>query len=835
MKRLFTIMASAALMLTANAQQAGEYIYTDEGKFKITTGENLLSNGDFTQGLADWTNDQGRELKLDTFALMDDEKGGFYIRVNNKDNGSGTGSTLLRSVKVEAGKSYYMAYQVRAEEENVTSNVVMGDNVKNYHNFLFSTSGKWNDETNISIAKQQTFGFNWQTFSYNYTPDNYGFLLVHFCGPYLGTCFDNFVIMETVEVIDDRKTNQLISELQAFVDNPLFPNGHDIILEFIEALRMFVELGDMQGYNEMVALKDEAIKEFLNMNTGDLSAYVPDMTLDNLKTTSANQTSAGAWTITDGLRAVNPSGKTRWAVKSADETAAPFDGNYLQNDIPFGTNNKLYEASVWQTVKNMPAGQYMLRVKVRGYKLTDKAGNRDVEATKGMKVFINGDSTECYPVDDEDAKEFIAYSTVKPNEDIKLGFYLPGSVANHVDIDFTDLRIIGWTQEQTDEYFLGKEIAEAKQALKVVIDSARVLYDNKELIYGKLRLDSAINASQAIYDRKWEIADSLTEEETNLKAEIKKYIGDNATLTTLRNTITEVEAMANEEKYASNKAALIAAAEAAKAFITTLTAENHEVPGFTNEDIKAQTALLHDAMNKAKESTLAADEQYKFMEWAAVADAFFGSTLSTEPIETSSAAALYTETATFGGHDLKGRFAFLNTDMNIYLNPSHGLEVNYAKKNMTTMAITGLKQGDVIVMDWATANKNHNIMIVSANATARLADGTTLQYIKTGKDNANVLPKDNTNGLSGSTRSTITMDADGTLDIYQSSSNSTIYIYYVGISAAGSANGIEEVKNSSLISHPSSTHIYDMQGRKVSKNNLGKGIYIYNGKKLVVK
>ena len=167
---------------------------------------------------------------------------------------------------------------------------------------------------------------------------------------------------------------------------------------------------DLESYREYSNYIDEAISEFLNMNTTDVISYVANGTFDDLKTTSANQTSAGAWAIDDGLRVENPTGKTRWAVKSAAETGAPFTGNYLQNDIPYGTNNKLYEATVHQTIENMPAAQYMFTIKTRGYKFTSKTAK--TTEIHGMKVFINNDSTECYPVEEENATRFTVYSTL---------------------------------------------------------------------------------------------------------------------------------------------------------------------------------------------------------------------------------------------------------------------------------------------------------------------------------------------------------------------------------------------------------------------------------------
>ena len=149
------------------------------------------------------------------------------------------------------------------------------------------------------------------------------------------------------------------------------------------------------------------------------------------------------------------------------------------------------------------------------------------------------------------------------------------------------------------------------------------------------------------------------------------------------------------------------------------------------------------------------------------------------------------------------------------------------------MAILNLKKGDQIVMDWTLANSGHNVMIVSANAKVLLANNSWQEYTKIGKDNSNILPKDNTNGLSGSTRSIIQMTADGTLDFYQSSSASALRIKYLDITYAENVvDGISEIASDNNVGMTGD--IYDLSGRKLTTIPKS-GIYIRNGKKVFVK
>jgi hypothetical protein len=150
------------------------------------------------------------------------------------------------------------------------------------------------------------------------------------------------------------------------------------------------------------------------------------------------------------------------------------------------------------------------------------------------------------------------------------------------------------------------------------------------------------------------------------------------------------------------------------------------------------------------------------------------------------------------------------------------------------MAILNLKEGEQVTMDLVIGNSSHNIMISSANARVKQADGTWLEYTKKGKDNANIVPKDNADGLSASVRSTFVMNAEGTLDLYQGSSNSTIRIYYIGITeAANVVTGIQTVSQTKGTVRDGA--IYDLSGRRVAAPQLKKGVYVSGGRKFVVR
>lgn len=829
MKHLITLFACTMMILATKAQNAGDYVYTDKGRFKITTGKNLLSNGDFSNGTEGWKTDLDEPLSSEYFGI-EQEDGNSYLTVYKKYNGPGTYSSLVRSVSVQPNKQYIVSYQVKGDSEDIATTVTSAANAKNYQNIFFNFDNSLTPAEDGAIAKPQTYGFDWTNIYYSYKPASEGYIVFHFYAPYVNTCFDNFSVMEAVEVVDDRAANRVISKLKSYMDNPLFPNNKEIIQYLINAIQSCIENDDFYTYNDLLYGMDEYITEFLDYNSANLTQYIKNGNFDDLATTSANIRKAGAWIIDDATPA---SGKTRWSVKSVIDKGAPFEGNYLSDDVP--GPYYLQEATVHQTLTDMPAGDYMFTIKARaGYQ--NKNNVFQDFTVNGLKVFINNDSTECTPIDHTVPDTYTVYSKLSETGNIKLGFYVPENACNHIDFDVMDLRIIGWNVDMAEEYFLGKELAEARKALKTSIDSACVLLDDVLMLYGKDALRAAITSASDDYANITE-ASGLTESRTRLNEEISVYLNENSALTALRTAIANVEELLTDNSYSEeDKKTLSNALETAKVYLASLSAENHEVEGFTNDDIKKQTSLLNNAANIMLVSKLKADEKYEFVIWAQQEGAEYTSTLlagDENAITTSSNSVVYLETAPFADHSLNNRLAFIE-GLQLQLNQSHGLSVYLASKNKTTMAILNLKKGDQIVMDWTLANSGHNVMIVSANAKVLLANNSWQEYTKIGKDNSNILPKDNTNGLSKSTRSIIQMTADGTLDFYQSSSASALRIKYLDITYAENVvDSISELTSDSNINNIADA-IYDLAGRKL-KTQPKSGIYIRNGKKVFVK
>lgn len=809
-------MALFACTMAAQAQNAGDYVYTDDGRYKITSGENLLSNGDFSQGLDGWLTDGGTPVNTDTFYVdKGGPDGGDCLFVNMKDNGPGTGSSLWRSVPVQAGTTYYIAYSVQGYEPTTTT-VSVGENVKNYQNIFFNTDGSITPS--VDIAYSQQYAYDWVTMSYAYTPQEDGYIVFYFFAPYVYTRFDDFKVLEAQEVVDDRALASFTERVDAYLNNPLLPNARDILETYKGELQSAYELDDIQYWQDMMSVWDDALSEFLDANSVNINDYITaadfeeqDVPLGKNVTTVGGENGWQAW-------------GDRWTQRDVVE---PFTSIWMKREI--NGSFILAEGGLYQELGDMPAGDYMFSLKVRAAKYANKHDDLDrLAEIRGLKIFINEDSVEMYPIDPDDLTTYTVYSKLENPGKLTIGVYIPADVCNRVDLDGTDLRIIGVTEDYVKDYFTNREIESARTNLSETIDSARVLLASDQYIYWKDSLTFEVDTAVAVRDTAT-IAASLDAGRSDLEKAISTFMKRNSLYTSLLATIANAEAILDDPDYKEGHDALRQAISDAKAFVGTLSSEQSaETDGL----IKAQEAALDKAMNALQIANMTADEKYLFLDWAQQDEAMYVQNLDFEnPLTTNSGATLYKENGTFAGHEFNGRLA-LSEKISASLDASHGLVLFYSAKNTTVLSILNLKEGDQVTLDYTCTG---GIYVNSANAWYYDKDGNRVDFVAGEKVAGNQLDNSaNADGLGGKVRYVLNMSADGTLDFYFGSSGSTMRISYIGITYAENVvDGIEDT----TLEKKCDGKVYNLSGQYVgdSLDGLKSGIYIRDGRKVIVK
>lgn len=828
MKRLLlSLFITIFSILGIIAQNIGDFVYVSDGKYKITSNENLLSNGDFSNSFKDWTSESGRELSTDTFTIVNDgPDGSACIYTMLKDNGPGFASSLYRKIRVRAGQTYYISYSVKADED-VTTSINANSTTKNYQNIFFNTEGSLTPE--IAIAKSQKYGTEWKTIQYVYTPEKPGYIVFWFFAPYIGTRFDDFKVMEAIEVADDRKVYNMISRLESYRDNPDFKEGHETMNEVISQLKELLEVGDKNSINEFLYVcENEVVPEFLNLNTVDVSSYLLKPHFDELTPCGALKTGTGttyenAWTV-EGIR---------WKVANANDA---FPTNYISRDIPGGQHLK--EGKLYQTIQILPAGKYMFSMKARAYYLENKNSTTPSEFDiRGIKLFINNDSIEMHPIDTASVTTYDVYTIVKENEPITVGFYMPDDVANHIDVDYTYLRALNTTKESIDAYVQKKLLIQAKEVLKHLVDSASIYTTSADYLYDKDSLQMAINVANGIYDTAI-LTNEVKDATDSLKASIRTFIKHNTLFIELNNAIKIAEEKLNDIKLKNGRDAMQQAIATAISFKQTLVANPADRVA-QDQAILELTERLNKAFNAFIMANTGCDDDfsYPFTQWYIEnpEEAYVPNLVATD-ITTSSGTIMNVDNFSFGTHNFDSRLAYINKSGVSVMIDAKGLRFEYSGKNIVTMAILNLKEGEEITIDF---NSNKGIYVASGNCSTTNTDSSIQNF--TAKDAGNIkkethlIKVDNNDGVNGYTRKKFLMSEDGSLDLFFGASNTILNIGYIGINQ-NPTNGIREVITNNLSSH---IGVYNLNGQKIGNintiNSLPKGVYIINNKKYILK
>ncbi|MCD8048092.1 MAG: hypothetical protein LUG52_00525 [Clostridia bacterium] len=144
-----------------------DVLYVNEKEYKIVDSTNLISNGDFSNGMTDWT-DAATGAELD-WIVTDDAiyAGGSGCAATNKTAAGGSKATTMRRfVEVEAGKQYYLSYNAYNTDSETTANGMMSaavltsggpvygsfDGLSYYNYNIYGGMNSWSDESNTQVG-----------------------------------------------------------------------------------------------------------------------------------------------------------------------------------------------------------------------------------------------------------------------------------------------------------------------------------------------------------------------------------------------------------------------------------------------------------------------------------------------------------------------------------------------------------------------------------------------------------------------------------------------------------------------------------------------------------
>lgn len=579
MKKKLLLMLLAVMGMSsvyADNYQVDDYIYTRNGKYKVT-GENMIENGDFSNGGDGWVTPMGTPLNVgteatDTFLLRTTggPNGGPYIYQQlgtftaanstavSKTNVLNAGDAIQKAVRFMDPGTYVVTYKVRNEAANAlwTSATINGGRWFNYENIFTNADG---DAATITSSKADWWTYQpgeWTEVAYNVTINADGtddYLNIVIAGHAGGSIsFADFGVYPVQEVGDTRIVQDAIDMVKYFVENPDFPNDQEILEDVISGLEDILtnEYDASTVRTTLYSLVYEEgcdFQSFLDANSVNVANYFTNIDF-NAATTSRGTLPAG-WHAENG-------GTDRML---ADNPAGAFTSILLRNEIQAGFD--LGAAKITQTV-DLPGGKYIYIVQGSANRYGEDGSGasnnhywyRQGLKFEGVKCVVNDTEYDMdLPVNATEAKTYV-YSFDTEDGDKTVGFSMAastGSYGGNVRLDNIQFRLVGANQEDVDAYFNKSQMEQAKAALKVVLDSAYVVKEDPAYVFFNSVLTDSIEKSQAVYNTEYkatfENVDLVKAQKGYLEYALRSYYRANAELTALHATLAEAQALEADE------------------------------------------------------------------------------------------------------------------------------------------------------------------------------------------------------------------------------------------------------------------------------------------------
>lgn len=494
-KRLLLQLFAVFCVLGSYAYNTGDYIYTPTAKFKVT-GDNLLTNGSFTDGTSGWTGADGNAVST---ASWD------YVA-----GGGPSGQNVLQSLDAAAGNAlaytatlapgiYSVTYKIKAPETLSTSVTVGG---ANYADMFVNTDASLEKaSTARTVAEVNTLTAEWKTIDDTVQIAAGEFLIIYFDRMAAGTMVTDFEIHTIQSVYDTRiaeRTLQYADMLLTGEHASDFTNGREDFLGVVDYLKAVIaKEADVNpdDATDMTTLMDsyqEALKAFMDANSADMMPFI-----SHWVGMGKQQKSSGMrdWVLTGG----------RWFHMNSssdidNEIYSTIQGSY-----------DLVNASATVTKKLSP-GKYMFSLDVKAFLMAGTGTavrytpNYESNLTGGC-IFLNGDTLDLGVMDERNYQTYTIFKEVKEGEDVTFGaaFTLPEEhvgkkLGGSFNIANPVLRNLSTNADIEAHKNLVDGIATAQNALKVMLDSAKVVYAKPEYKWGKAVLNDSIALAQGRYD-----------------------------------------------------------------------------------------------------------------------------------------------------------------------------------------------------------------------------------------------------------------------------------------------------------------------------------------------
>ncbi len=275
-KRLLFAFMALCVAVSGFALTNGEYVYTPQGRFQITSDLKAYSNFTDLTGWEVVTAAEGKTIN-DNFTI---DANGPVAGMNcavSLDATAGEGM-YFKFTPTDAGATYVVSYKMKGAA-TVTTRVKAGSKIStaNVVKVEGNTDGVYagtNDVLLCNTAEELTD--DWQTFNYAIVGDGTArTYFISFVGMQTNIYIADLQIAEALQVADLRKRDAAVEKINVYKNAYAWPE--DVLAEYgiNDALETLNAIGDQSAQSELddaLVTANETLTEFLNSNMDDYLA-----------------------------------------------------------------------------------------------------------------------------------------------------------------------------------------------------------------------------------------------------------------------------------------------------------------------------------------------------------------------------------------------------------------------------------------------------------------------------------------------------------------------------------------------------------------------------------
>ena len=538
-KKLLLTAFAVLTCLGISAQSIGDIVRTATGSYEIT-GANLITNGDFSNGLTGWKGVGGLPLAADSFTVVANGgpvNDGPYLKKSIGTNSKvASAGGMLNAWKAPTGKTLIFSYYTKDE---------VAPSANNAYEYVYQNTDGSADKTTETlydpIANSVTYSNKWVQVSYAFTGSSY--LTTHFYWLNSGTDFANFFLGEAKEVANTQGLQDEINIATGYYNNAEMTNMKEDLDNAIIIAKAELTNKDITAVATAIETLKTAVATFIKANSVDVTSRMTNADF-------AKKSMTG-WTINGGGWKINTKGNYS---STNGNTVNMFGEAWVTS------GGKLSNGDVSQTVTNLPAGKYRITADVNAC----QQGNASV-VVSGMKLYANNDSVAC-ATGNGVFSPFAVETTIPDLGSIRIGLNIKSTDGNWFAYDNVTLSFIGDTAKFNKE-IKAINVGIAQNALKVMVDSAKTVSGWTNYSLGKVALNDSIALESALLtsDNLTALANALN----YMRNAINNYYADNKVLFALQDQIKKAQVLYNDATYKKGKDVLNTAIQTASQFLTS--------------------------------------------------------------------------------------------------------------------------------------------------------------------------------------------------------------------------------------------------------------------------